>query len=224
MYHSDTFRRLRIIARFLAINKLVSRYFRFNGYEGKFNESLMSTIKETSIVWDIGANHGLYTDAFYKNIDNRGKIIAFEPNRDLATQLAERFHTAENVYIHNIAVSNFSGHSAFKLGSDDLEATSSLVDENGTYQVEVKKLSDLVGSLGAPHIVKIDIEGAETNLLDDILKNADIYRNIIFFMEVHFAIIEKMPASKEFYSNLKEVKNLSKDFTWIDASHLRFQI
>ena len=224
MYHSKPYRYLRALSRFLVINRVIGKYYNVIGYEKKFNESLTSAIKADSVAWDIGANHGLYTDVFYNIIGPHGSIMAFEPNKDLASKLEERYRTAKNVHIFNEAVSNFSGLGAFELGSDELEATSGLVESSGTYQVNVKKLSDLVRTLGAPNVVKIDIEGAETALLDDILQNSEIYSRVVFFIEIHFALIEQGSGSKLFFTNLKKLQELSQNFTWIDASHLRFQI
>ena len=159
---------------------------------------------------------------FYNLIGLTGKIFSFEPNHELASSLRKKYGTCDQIQIINIAVSDFNGLANFEVGSDELAATSSLVQSRGNYEVKVKKINDLVHEFGVPNIIKIDVEGAEVQIIKNILENVKIYRNISFFIEIHFAIIEGSNDQEAFFMNIKRLKALSKTFEWIDASHLKF--
>ena len=220
MYESKLYRFLRNISRILGINKLVNTLLDDGYYERKFENALESAIKKNAKVWDVGANHGLYTDKFLKVLENQGKIFAFEPNQKLHHMLSEKYQDRSNVEILGMAVSNFTGETNFLEGEDDLAATSQIGDLSAnSYKVLVEDIKETIERLGVPDVVKIDIEGAEAHIIDRVKSNITSFKNIKFFIEVHFSIIESDHDADLFFSNLAHIKSNSKEFQWIDPSH-----
>lgn len=225
MYESKVYRSVRNISRLLGINKLINTFLDDGYYERKFENALESAIKKDAIVWDVGSNHGLYIDKFLKVLENQGKILAFEPNKKLHHKLSEKYQDRSNVEIFGTAVSNFKGETNFSEGEDDLAATSQIGDpSDNSYKVLVEDIKELIERLGAPDVVKIDIEGAEAQIIDRVGRNITSFENIKFFIEVHFSIIESDHDSDLFFSNLAHIKSNSKEFQWIDPSHLFFRL
>jgi hypothetical protein len=78
--------KLRSLTRKLGLNTFLVKKFNIfssnssNEYEAKFKVALIRAINPRDIVWDIGANVGYYTQLFVENLDEKSKIVSFEPN------------------------------------------------------------------------------------------------------------------------------------------------
>ncbi|MEB3310423.1 MAG: FkbM family methyltransferase [Snowella sp.] len=49
-------------------------------YEDRFQQELLRFVGEGDVVWDIGANIGLYTQQFLDKVGINGQVIAIEPS------------------------------------------------------------------------------------------------------------------------------------------------
>ena len=115
---------------------------------------------------DIGAHIGsILSEVLY--IDPSIKIIAIEPIPAKVDSLKRRFPSIE---LHNCALGDFSGEVPFfvnirESGYSSLsQIASSQVGEIVEITVPLKKLDDLVSSNDVD-VIKIDVEGAELNVL-----------------------------------------------------------
>jgi FkbM family methyltransferase len=120
------------------------------------------TVKSGDVVYDLGANVGFYTLLAAKLAGPTGHVVAFEPvPRNLGYL---RRHLAlnecENVTVVPAAVSDRSGTSRFRDGPE--HTVGSLTTSDG-YEVNVVTLDAFDGPL--PRIIKIDVEGAEGDVL-----------------------------------------------------------
>ena len=48
-------------------------------YEARFMRALNARVRPGDVVWDIGANVGMYTQQFAHAVGRSGRVIAFEP-------------------------------------------------------------------------------------------------------------------------------------------------
>ena len=125
-----------------------------------------SLVKPGSVLYDIGANVGIYTLLGSKLVGRDGHVFAFEPlPRNL--RLLHRhvkLNRLQNVTIVEKAVSDRDGFAAFNV-ENDLSAGS--LSMTGDLTVETIAL-DNEGSaiaLRPPSLLKIDVEGAEAQVL-----------------------------------------------------------
>jgi FkbM family methyltransferase len=115
------------------------------------------------VVWDIGAHVGLYTIAAARRARH---VVAFEPLPQNIAML--RRHVAlnrlTNVTMVEAAVGSHDGTSRLVLGSSPSEAR---VASNGSITVAAWSLDTWLANTGAPppDVVKIDVEGAELDVL-----------------------------------------------------------
>ena len=134
------------------------------------------------IVIDLGANMGIFTDILAAT---GAEVHAYEPDPHCFEVLLRRFEGAENVHLHNQAVSGEAGTFVLQrtkgfAESPDIKSQSSSIaitnetifdTENGIL-VETVAFKDVVRNLGRPvALVKMDIEGAEFSILDRILED-----------------------------------------------------
>lgn len=170
-------------------------------------------LKENDIVIDCGANVGEFIDKIYK----KGiKIYAFEPHPVAFKSLLKKNSNNKNivliqkgVYYKNDKI-KFYNHKNFSNTTDWTVGTSIIkekdnIDLDNFFEVDVIDFSEFINNLDRRvKIIKIDIEGAEFDLLDSLINN-NIYEKVdIFFVETH----ERIPGMKIKYDSLKKkIKN-----------------
>lgn len=129
-------------------------------------KEFVKLVKGGDIVFDIGANVGFYTLLASALVGDAGHVYAFEPlPRNIG--LLQR-HVAvnglTNVTIVEGAVSNREGTARFD--ASVLPEMAHLSDSGGI-PVKVFTLDSLAGAgvVGAPTLLKIDVEGAEADVI-----------------------------------------------------------
>jgi FkbM family methyltransferase len=126
--------------------------------------------KSGDLVFDLGAHCGVSTYRLSKLVGVEGKVIAFEPdplNYGILKRNIER-HGLENVVAVNIAVAGETGELPFNSEGTIGSSLASLMLRNSvgsTVMVEAVSLNDAFERWGAPAFCKIDIEGAEIDML-----------------------------------------------------------
>lgn len=146
---------------------------------GAFNEG--------AVVWDVGAHMGYDSMVFASLVGSEGHVYAFEPNpyngERLRRHLARNLHLSDRVELHQCAVSSLDGELPFRLSSDYFLGSIGYLDmgdqlpsdriSHEMYErlqsvvVPVRTLDSLFNDgLLPPSLVKIDVEGAEAQVLE----------------------------------------------------------
>jgi FkbM family methyltransferase len=141
---------------------------------------------EPTIV-DCGANIGVAT-AFFVSEHPGSRVIAFEPDPsafELLTRNIER-NRWQNVTAHNVAVGAENGTSTF---FRDPGRPASLVGSTTRrvlgeeLSVETRRLSELLPE--SVDLLKLDIEGAEVEVLDELISAGALERVAVILVEFH---------------------------------------
>jgi FkbM family methyltransferase len=130
---------------------------------------LASTLAPDSTYIDVGANRGQILGEAVR-IAPRGRHLAFEPIPELAAQLARAFPAIE---CRQLALSSSAGEAGFCHfrgldGWSGLRRNPEISDARGQpeyIRVHVSTLDDELDGL-IPRVVKIDVEGAEQQVLE----------------------------------------------------------
>jgi FkbM family methyltransferase len=141
----------------------------YGGWEPDLHEIIQQHVRPGSVVYDLGANFGIYTLLFAKLVGPTGKVYAFEPMEEIMAELQANveLNRFSNVEFVRSAVSDTSGFVEFRVGdhagSGHLESADAChVNVGKTLKVPTTSLDDFVQAGAAPpSFIKIDIEGAE---------------------------------------------------------------
>lgn len=135
---------------------------------------IQSFLKPNDVFIDVGANLGMHTLAAARAMQGRGRIIAFEPFEPTQRLLAKSIWMngfSEMTEIHQAAVSNHGGHQTLFLGATSghhslfpLTTPSSLAPQ--PVEVPLVRLDDVVPDSTKVDLIKIDVEGAELDVLE----------------------------------------------------------
>jgi len=126
-------------------------------------------VKPGDVVYDVGANMGTHTLLLARLCAPTGKVYAFEPwppnLESLQTNL--KLNNVRNVQVVPCALSDHSGKGWFQRGED--HSTGKLVGDSvqqeAGVQVPVVSLDDFAKGAQPPRVLKIDVEGAEGEVL-----------------------------------------------------------
>ncbi len=130
----------------------------------EFDKQLLfvRTIRNGSIVFDLGGHVGFYTLLSSELVGPSGKVFVFEPVPRNILYLKEhlRLNYVNNVTVVEAAVTDKDGWMLFDEGEGSSMGHLSL---NGKLQVKTVVLDNLIsnGDIPTPDYMKIDIEGAE---------------------------------------------------------------
>ncbi len=124
------------------------------------------TIQEGMTVFDVGAHVGYYSLIASRSVGGAGHVIAFEPvDRNIGYLRRHiALNHASNVKVLCVAVTNHRGVARFDPGA---ESFTGKLAPDGPLEVRTAALDDLVaeGLVPSPNVIKLDVEGEESNVL-----------------------------------------------------------
>jgi FkbM family methyltransferase len=220
--------RIRALAQQLHILRPIVRIYRRilgGAYEQKFRDLLLTNIKEGDLVWDVGANVGLYTKLFVDRVGRDGKVVAFEPSPRAFAQLQSSFATEPNVILQEVALSDFDGEADFFVAETGSTVTDSLVVRSGNsafIRTWVKRGDSALNApaLNAPAIIKLDVEGAELEVLKGMTKTLRDPGLRGVFVEVHFLALARRGMRTAPVEIQEILQQAGFEVVWTDASHI----
>lgn len=158
--------------------------YNFGEYEPYATNVFLNLIKPGDTVIDIGANIGYYTVLGATKVGAKGKVLAIEPEPTNLSYLKRNLsqNNIQNTQIFAGAVSRETGTLPLYLSSTSAGEHSLVVKTDKAISVPVETLDHLVGAYKLkPTLIKIDVEGAEMDVLAGASKTLSSLRPTIIF-------------------------------------------
>jgi FkbM family methyltransferase len=179
--------------------------------EGRYDRFMFDYLSAMNLagktVFDIGAHVGYHAMHFASLVGDKGSVYAFEPNHfnrvRLSINLEQNPDLAKRIRIFDVALSDQDGQEEFYFCRDVDGGTSagSFISRAHTFYpkseqymgsfekatVNTTSLDNVSSCLGAdivPHVIKIDVEGAESSVLLGGKKMLDKHQPLIL-IEIH---------------------------------------
>lgn len=139
-------------------------------------EALRRTVRPGHVVYDVGANLGYYTLAAARLVGPQGRVVAFEPVPWCAEAVACNIalNGLAHAEIRAQAVGAESGRARLLVVEEaswsHLASTGRHAQTREEIDVDVVVLDELVaaGELPAPDVLKVDVEGAELQVVEGL--------------------------------------------------------
>jgi len=166
----------------------ISSHIDFEGlYEPGLRNLIKKTLKPGDHFLDIGSNIGYFSCLARSLVGSEGKVSVLEANPDMARQVEENLALngwSGSVNIHRIAAWNKSDKLTFNLaptGKSGMGSFRELGVKGRTIEVEARPL-DSIFAKSRPKVsaIKIDVEGAETQVIEGAREIIERDRPIIF--------------------------------------------
>ena len=187
--------------------------------------AVVAELRPGDIAIDCGANVGLYTLPMARS---GATVHAFEPNPHAFDKLSQAMADFPNVHLYEKAVAGQDGMAKLYLhefASDDQvkwSTGSSLLGFKGNVRedtfvdVEVIDFVSFVQGLdGSVALIKMDVEGAEVEILERLLKSNVVDRIGRAFVEVHDRKVPELAKRTDrLRATLRERGLTNIDLTW----------
>jgi len=166
-----------------------------------FDFKKLESIRNKKIIFlDLGANVGKVTEKLLE-IDNITKIYCFEPVIENFKILERKFGKNDKIKLENKIVWNQKGKVNFSVGSKNCHTNSKItkiINERNydkrkyikQYEIDCIDIYDFIESLNINNeeqylVIKMDIEGAEYEVLPRMIEKNSIQKVDILLVEFH---------------------------------------
>lgn len=147
-------------------------------YEQGLAEILYQNIERNSVFYDLGAHWGYFSILASKCVGTRGKVYAFEPMLQNFARLKQNvcINNIDNITLLNLAVSDKTKTIRFSNSTNTFANSYINVGKEDSVEVMAIGLDQYISenALPPPDFIKIDVEGAESDVLNgakDLIKN-----------------------------------------------------
>ncbi len=197
-------------------------------------EALLARVHRGESCWDVGASFGLYSVLLAKAVGPEGEVQAFEPEPRSYRRLLGNaaFNQLSNLNAANLALGERSAQLSLEVSEQAFSGTHALRGERGPagtpapsnyLEVEVRTGDGLVSASGhsIPSLVKIDVEGAEEEVLRGMASvlGSPACRTVV--CEVHFALLERRGTPNAPTHILEILRGAGfGSVRWLDRSHV----
>jgi FkbM family methyltransferase len=147
-------------------------------YEREKQVAVRRLVRPGMTVFDIGANAGFYTLAFSRLVGDAGHVWALEPLPENIRNL--RHHLALNA-LRNVTVVEAAAAARRGVARFETAASNAMghLSDRGELSVPTVMLDDMADRTGAMHLIKLDVEGAEGDVLAGGRRALERYRPVI---------------------------------------------
>lgn len=150
-------------------------------YEKAKQARFAGAIGPGDVVYDLGAQAGVYSLIASRRVAPPGAVYAFEPlPRNIGfLQRHIELNAASNITVVEVALSDIEGNARFADGPNSLQGS---LDERGQRVVRAASLDALLAQryLRPPNAMKIDIEGGGLRACLGAKETLRLYKPVIF--------------------------------------------
>ncbi len=158
-------------------------------YERPVQEALVSNLRQGDVFYDIGANIGFFSNLAARQVGGSGRVYAFEPVPSNAAAIvrSSRLNGIDTIEVIAEAVGAKTGRAelvlARHIGGAALASAEAPPDPTGRIEVAVTTLDDAVKqrAMRPPSLVKIDVEGAEIDVLRGMTQTLASHRPTVIY-------------------------------------------
>lgn len=135
-------------------------------YEVEMRSAVARVVAPGGVFFDIGAHAGYYSLLASQLVGATGRVVAFEPDTRNLGYLKEhlRLNDAGNVTVVAAAAADVPGTARFAAEPDGFGGALSTAGSADVATVAIDRLVE-TGALPAPNYLKVDVEGAEFQVL-----------------------------------------------------------
>jgi FkbM family methyltransferase len=173
----------------LNLNDNVQRTFYYTGwYERPFLKFLRDELQPDDTYIDVGAHVGIDA-AFVANLAPAGSVVAFEPAPDTVSVLRNSVGRLDNVEVVPVALGDGAGTLTLRANPkwhpEDAATRSSFGAGPPICQAQLIRFDDWSTDLTRMDVVKIDVEGAELDVLKGMLQSLRRLQPRVVAVEVY---------------------------------------
>ncbi len=169
-------------------------------------------LNEDSLVFDLGGYEGQWaSDIFSKYLC---KIFVFEPSKPYAANIKSRFSRNKFIQVFDFGLGQ--SEKVLKLYSSN--DSSSVFKKHGiAYDIEIRNATNFISSKGITKIdlIKINIEGGEYELLEDLIRSEMIKNIKNIQVQFHDFVPNAFEKMKSIQNALQKTHSLTYQYEFV---------
>lgn len=152
-------------------NSYIGKFIYYRGiFEEQILRSIEGNLRRGTTFIDVGANVGLHTVVAANLVGPGGSVIAFEPGSTMRARVQQnlKLNRLQNVDLRPYAIGRATGSADLYVLDESNDGESTLAKPQGkcrSESVEIRTLDDELTHVSGDCVVKIDVEGAEMEVL-----------------------------------------------------------
>ena len=185
-------------------------------YEKHELDFYLSRVREGDIIFDVGANVGLYARLGAKKVGPTGRVHAFEPSPLTLKFLKMNCADLSNLTIVEKAISDHPGETTLYVETSDLGCSSLLAKTQEGVRVTVTTVDEYLSTLPLQRVdfIKMDIEGFEQEALRGMKRALQLKPTVL--MEFNPSFLRQHGRDPEAF--LKEIHSVFPSVRYIHES------
>ncbi|MCZ7531182.1 MAG: FkbM family methyltransferase [Acidimicrobiia bacterium] len=187
-------------------------------------EIFQHSVRRGATVVDVGANLGLFTLVAARAAGPTGQVVAFEPEENTCTYLLKNIHAngVEKVAtVRQTALSDSAGKRSFARHGADPSQSGFVARalEDSISDVTVERGDETLRHLSGIDVLKIDVEGAEPEVLRGLAETIDRSPRVTVVCEINPSALDRCGHSTS--ELLETLVDLAFDVSVIDEPQRR---
>ncbi|MFT6895172.1 MAG: FkbM family methyltransferase [Algoriphagus sp.] len=182
-------------------------------------EYIFKSTKAEPVIFDCGSNIGMGI-LFFKIIYPNAKITGFEANPEVFEILKTNISNLNmnDIQVHHLALYDQDTEITFYTGNSSESLLGSINSNRGGKKavlVKAKKLSEFLKTHSEIDLIKIDVEGAEWNIIQDLVQSSSLRKCHQYLIEFHLNLPElegKLSEFLEYFEAQGYLYNIRGDF------------
>ncbi len=172
-------------------------------------------INSSAVVFDLGGFEGQWASDIYSRFNC--EINVFEPVPQYADEIKERFKQNSKIKVYPYGLFNKNMKTAIAIQGEGSSTLNKREDSSKT-EIELVRFIDFVkdNSINAIDLMKINIEGAEYDLLDDIIDNGYLPNIDNLIIQFHDFFPDSKERMERIHQKLKQTheRTFFHEFVW----------
>jgi FkbM family methyltransferase len=191
-------------------------FVRAGGFEERELDWLLPRIKPTDVVWDVGANIGIYTVLMAKLA---ARVVAFEPMPATVERLRANveLNRLDNVELVELALADEAGRTSMAVIAEASGGSHLVRNGGGGLDVTATTGDLYMAEHGAPDVVKVDIESFEPEFVRGSFGMLQARRPLLT-LEVNRASMTTAAERESWQAMADGLFRLYGDAVWFGAS------
>ncbi len=161
---------------------------------------LLTSLRPDDVFYDVGAHVGLYS-CFAAQVIGGDRVVAFEPDPENVETLCRNLsYNADGARVLDCALASRAGTVLLDGEDDPFRSRGSIVTDGGGNAIVVEQRTGDVlvarGLIPPPTVLKIDVEGAESLVIDGLSESLADERCRLVYCELHRPA-ERRPSTED---------------------------
>jgi len=214
-------RRYRLFPKDDAVTQSLIKGFLYEQYMFDFIKDNSINLIGSDII-EVGSNNGHFTIEFAELVGDKGRVFAYEPQRIIFQQLCCNLflNGIDNVFAHQLAIGNEKGIVKFECADyfskdwvnfgdvsvyNDKKSNLDSFEEVNADKLDSFEFNDV-------KVIKIDVQGYESNVINGALKTIEKHKPYIFIEIEEICLIKFGSSEQELIKIIEDLGYVVKRF------------